>query len=127
MTLLSGWQAGELQSGGLRIFKGSVAIDLIVIDSTASAADVYANYAKALAQNSTGFGATQPTTLQIAGAAAARGAYNGIFGDIGQIEGEVTTIAHAGKGYIFDAWGQMGTVRGLLPEVRQMLDTMVLI
>jgi len=91
--------------------------------SADDAATIYNQYVnQALAPDGTGFGATQSSPLQIGGIPAARGTYSGAFGGVGQVEGEVTTLQLAGTAYVFDAWGPMGTLRGLLPEAEQMLN-----
>lgn len=128
LTLPAGWNAGQTPNGNFRMVKGGVAIDLVILDTQGDAAAIYNAYVnQALAPDAQGFGATQPSAVPIAGTTAARGAYSGVFGNAGQIEGEVTTVALRGKGYIFDAWGQLGTLGPLRQEVQRLLDTMQVI
>jgi hypothetical protein len=125
LTLLPGWQSATSPSGGLSVAKGSVEIDILALNSTGDAAALYDSYvAETLAPGATGFGATEPSPLEIGGVPAARGAYTGLLGTgAGQVEGEVTTVVVLDQGYVFDAWGPMGTLHGQLSDIEQMLAT----
>lgn len=122
--LVGGWQAVNGPVGP-RLAKGSVAVDVQSGPFTGDPADLYAEFVNTqLAPFATGFGATQPSAITVGpGVRAARGAYTGVFGDAGEIEGEVTAMATGGTGYVFDAWGASGTLRSLLAEVQRMLET----
>jgi hypothetical protein len=128
MPLESGWVPQEVPSSNVivRLVKGGVAIDVIgaTIQGQADAAAVYNAFMNNLAQVATGFGASQPNAITIGnGIPAARGSYQGVFGD-SQVEGEVTTIALGADGFIFDVWADTGALRPLLPEAQRMIDNL---
>ena len=53
---------------------------------------------------------------------AARGSYNGVFGQ-NQVEGDVTAfVTGTTDGWAWDVWGPTGTVNPLLSEARRMID-----
>lgn len=125
IQIARGWQSLDGPVGP-RIAKGSVAIDIGTIAFSDDVRTLYDDFvADALAPHAIGFGATAASLVEVGnGLPAARGAYTGVFGEGGEIEGQLTALVVAGQGYVFDAWGQAGSLNPLLPEVELMLDTL---
>jgi hypothetical protein len=122
----AGWQAFEGPVGP-RIAKGSVAIDIQTTGFSGDASALYRSFVdQVLRPNASGLTATEPTLVSIGGGLpAVRGLYTGIFGQDGQVEGHVTALVVGGQGFIFDAWGPVGTVRPLLNEIELITNTLV--
>ncbi|HEY7600462.1 MAG TPA: hypothetical protein VH741_11090 [Candidatus Limnocylindrales bacterium] len=122
----AGWQLTDGPVGP-RLARGSVAIDIGSLAFNGDATSLYnAFVSEVLAPNATGLSATQPALVQVGpGVPAVRGIYTGIFGEGGQVEGHVTALVVDGTGYVFDAWGLVGTLRPLLPDVELVTDTLV--
>ena len=125
IQIAPGWQALDGPVGP-RIARGSVAIDIGNVPFTGDVRSLYDEFvAQALAPHAIGFGATAASLVEVGnGVPAARGAYTGVFGEGGEIEGQLTALVVGGQGYVFDAWGQAGSLNPLLPEVELMLDTL---
>ncbi|MDP8904101.1 MAG: hypothetical protein M3N29_02080 [Chloroflexota bacterium] len=124
MTLVSGWQPSQGPGSG-QLVKGSVALDIYVLDYDGTATTLYSAFvSQMVGRNATGFQPTEPSVITLGAIPAARGSYVGIFGEGGELEGEVTTVVVGARGYGFDAWAPGGSLNGLLGEVRQMLDTL---
>lgn len=128
VLLADGWQVTD-EAGGTRLAKGSVAIDVLNIDFAGDPSALYEEFvARALAPDAIGFEATDPRLVIIgAGIPAARGAYAGIFGQAGEVEGQLTAFVIDGDGYVFDAWSHAGGLSRLLPEVELMIDSVEVI
>lgn len=127
ITLPAGWQAGQTQDGGFQMNKGAVFIDVqtLTLQQPADATALCAAFLQqVLAPNATGFAASQPTPVPINNATAARANYTGAWANLGEVEGQVTTIVVGQQAFFFDAWGQAGQLRTLLPEVELMFQTM---
>jgi hypothetical protein len=126
LPLEGGWTPQEVPNSNIivRLVKGSVAMDVLsaTIQGQADAAAVYNFYAADMQSNSSGFSAAPPNLIQIGnGIPAARGNYTGLFGQ-NQIEGQLTTIAVGGTGFIFDVWAPGGTLGPLQAETQRMID-----
>lgn len=127
IPLEGGWVPQDVPDSNIvvRLVKGGVRIDVfgVTLQGQADASEAYNFYMSDLRADASSFSATQPNLITIGnGIQAARGTYTGVFGSL-QVEGEVTTISTGGgAGFIFDAWGQTGTLRTLLPEAQQMID-----
>jgi hypothetical protein len=128
IPLESGWVPQEVPDSNIlvRLTKGSVAIDIFSasIQGQADAATVYNFYLQSIQSAATGFGASQPNLIQVGnGIPAARGTYQGVFGQT-QVEGQVTTIVVGATGFIFDTWANGGALTTLLPEAQRMIDNL---
>jgi hypothetical protein len=121
--LFSGWQARQTAEGIPQLAKGSVAVDIHSASFSGDAGALYNTFVDQMASGGARLTATPPSLVQIgAGLAGARGAYTGFFGS-NELEGQLTTFTLGGVGYVFDAWGPMGTLRPLLGEVELMINT----
>jgi hypothetical protein len=126
LSLPSGWQTGQTQSGNFRMGKGGVIIDLntLVLDQDADATGLCAAFInQVLAPDATGFSTSQPVPFAVTGASAARALYSGVFGQAGEVEGQVTVIVVGRQAVFFDAWSGPGMLRALLPEIERIFET----
>ena len=130
IPLEAGWTPGEGPSESIvvRLTKGSAAIDLVKLTVTggvASPTGLYNGYMQLIGDSDgvTGFANAAPSNIQIGqGLPAARGAYQGQFGQ-SQIDGEITAfVTSNGDTWVWDAFGAAGTFRALLPEAQRMID-----
>jgi len=127
VVLPAGWQAGQTQDGGFRMTKGAVFIDLqtLTLQQAGDASALCAAFLQqVLAPNATGFASSQPVPIPINNATAARANYTGAWANVGEVEGQVTAVVVGQQAFFFDAWGQAGQLRTLLPEVELMFQTM---
>jgi hypothetical protein len=122
---LAGWVLSRFDdSAGLRLEKGTVAVDLFP-GTSPNAGDLLETYfQQVLGEQATEITTSETETASSATGTAARFNYQGLFaGADGAIEGEVTAIAAAGQGVIADAWAPQGRLESLLDEVHVMVDT----
>lgn len=123
----AGWQVVQRPDGSPRLAKGNVAIDVASTSFDGDASSLYRAFVnQLLAPAASGFSATEPTLVSIGGGRpAARGIYTGIFGEGGQVEGHLTALVVNGQGFVFDAWGPVGSLRPLLDEIELVTNTLV--
>jgi hypothetical protein len=126
--LADGWQAVEGPIGP-RLVRGSVAVDIQSAPFAADASSLYDLFvADVLAPAATGFAATGSSLVVVGpGLAGARGAYTGVFGGAGPVEGQLTALVNGGTGYVLDAWGPAGTLAAQLDDVELMIATFELV
>jgi hypothetical protein len=122
---LAGWLVSTFDEGsGIRLEKGSVALDLFPGTSQNAGSLLEAYFEQVLKEQATEITTSETETASSANGSAARFSYQGLFiGADGAIEGEVTAVAAAGHGVIADAWAPQGRLESLLEEVREMVDT----
>lgn len=127
LHLAPGWQALET-SLGPRLVRGAVALDVQRAAFSGNAHELYDAFVReALAPAASGFSATAPVLTSLGPElSGARGAYTGVFGEGGEIEGQLTSVVVDGDGFVFDAWAPLGNLRALLPDVELMLSTVEL-
>lgn len=125
ITPFGGWVATPHESGGLRLEKGFVAIDLYQEAFGDDAGDLASAYLEeVLRATSTQLTATDVEVVTTTNGTAARFAYQGMFAGVDvPIEGEATAIFVDGIGVIADAWSPQGELGDLLDEVHAMLET----
>jgi hypothetical protein len=126
IATLDGWVAtAHENSGGIRLEKGVVVIDLYpeTLGGTATAlAQAYLD--DILKPDTTQLTATDIESATGEAGTAARFAYQGLFEGVDvAIEGEVTAIFIGSQGVIADAWSRQGELGGLLGEVHEILDS----
>jgi hypothetical protein len=123
---LEGWVVtAHENSGGIRLEKGVVVIDLYpetVGGSATALAQAYLD--EILGPDTTQLTATDIESATGEEGTAARFAYQGLFEGVDvAIEGEVTAIFIGDQGVVVDAWSRQGELDGLLGEVHAMIAT----
>lgn len=121
----AGW-TGQLESGRLRLQKGSVTVDVHVDPQYQGDAVTLVNsFVQQMQAVASQFTATPAQVIALtAGAPGARATYVGLFQGIGQpLEGQVTAMTLQGRGLVFDAYAPQGQLATGLPDVTTIINT----
>ncbi len=123
LTAVAGWQRTDLESGGVRLEKGTVVFDLFPETVTSNGRGLAEAYLEqVLRAASTELTSTDFELATEGTSTGARFRYQGIFtGAEGPIEGEVTAVVNGGNGVVADGWTRQGNLDTLLEEIRRMV------
>jgi hypothetical protein len=124
-TAVEGWIRSDLESGGVRLEKGVVVLDLFPVSQATNASELAQAYLDEVLVGSSSELTSSDIEVATEGAVTgARFRYQGIFtGAEGPIEGEVTAIVRAGIGVVADAWSPQAGLDSLIAEARQIVAT----